>query len=104
MHFRWIPENGTRLSALESGEVHFINNVPPDQIGRVEGNPKLKLLSTSTARIIYMGMRCDRAPFSDKRVRQAINFAVDREAIAKNILRGEGPGGDEADRAHDPGR
>jgi glutathione transport system substrate-binding protein len=89
MHFRWIPENGTRLSALESGEVHFINNVPPDQIGRVEGNAKLKLLSTSTARIIYMAFRCDRAPFSDKRVRQAINFAVDRQAIAKNILRGK---------------
>ena len=89
MHFRWIPENGTRLAALESGEVHFINNVPPDQLGRVEGNSKLKLLSTSTARIIYMGIRCDRAPLSDVRVRQAINHAVDREAIARSILRGK---------------
>lgn len=89
MHFRWIAENGTRLSALESGEVHLINNVPPDQIGRVEGNAKLRLLSTPTARIIYMAFRCDRAPFSDRRVRQAINFAVDKQAITRNILRGK---------------
>lgn len=89
LHFRWIAENGTRLAALESGEVHFMNNVPPDQIGRVEGNEKLKLLSTATARIIYMAMRTDRKPFEDKRVRQAINFAVDNEAIAKTILRGK---------------
>ena len=89
MHFRWIAENGTRLSALESGEVHFINNVPPDQLSRVEGNDRLKLLSTPTARIIYMAFRCDRPPFNDKRVRQAINHAVDREAIARTIMRGK---------------
>jgi glutathione transport system substrate-binding protein len=89
IHFRWIAENGTRLSALESGEVHFINNVPPDQLGRVEGSERLRLLSTPTARIIYMAFRCDRAPFTDKLVRQAVNHAVDREAIAKNILRGK---------------
>jgi peptide/nickel transport system substrate-binding protein len=89
IHFRWIAENGTRLSALESGEVHFINNVPPDQVSRVEGNERLKLLTASTARIIYMGIRCDRPPFTDKRVRQALNFAVDREAITKAIMRGK---------------
>jgi peptide/nickel transport system substrate-binding protein len=89
VHFRWIPENGTRLAALESGEVHFINNVPPDQIGRVEGNERLRLLSTPTARIIYMGIRADRRPFDDKRVRQAINHAVDHEAITRTILRGK---------------
>lgn len=90
MMFRWVPENGTRLSALESGQVQFINNTPPDQIARVEANPRLKLLSTTTARIIYMGIRCDRAPFTDKRVRQALNYAVNKEAIVKSILRGRG--------------
>jgi glutathione transport system substrate-binding protein len=89
IHFRWISENGTRLSALESGEVHLINNVPPDQVGRVESNERLRLLTTPTARIIYMAFRCDRAPFSDKRVRQAINHAVDRDVISRTLLRGK---------------
>ena len=89
IHFRWIAENGTRLSALESGEVHLVNNVPPDQIGRVEGNEKLRLHNVATTRIIYMGFRCDRQPFTDKRVRQAINYAVDREGIARTLLRGK---------------
>jgi glutathione transport system substrate-binding protein len=89
IQFRWIVENGTRISALESGEVHLVNNVPPDQIARVEGNERLRLLTTPTARIIYMAFRCDRAPFTDKRVRQAINYAVDREAITRSLLRGK---------------
>lgn len=89
MHFRWIVENGTRLAALEAGEVHLINNVPPDQIARVESNERLRLLAAPTARIIYMAFRCDRAPFTDKRVRQAINHAVDKETITRTILRGK---------------
>ena len=89
MHFRWIAENGTRLSALESGEVHLINNVPPDQLGRVEGHDRLRLHNAATTRIIYMAFRCDRAPLTDKRVRQAINYAVDKEAITKTLMRGK---------------
>ncbi len=88
IQFRWIKEDGTRISALEAGEVNFINNVPPDAIPGIESNPKLKVLTGSTARLIYFAFRVDRAPFTDKRVRQAINYAVDKEAIVKNILRG----------------
>ena len=46
------------------------------------------MVSGSTARIICYVFRCDRAPFTDKRVRQALNYAVDKKAIIKNILGG----------------
>ena len=38
MRFRFIPENGTRMAALEAGEVMMVNNVPPDQLARLRGN------------------------------------------------------------------
>src|SRR5262249_19439727 len=39
LRIRFIPENGTRLAALEAEEVMMVNNVPPDQIGRLKTNP-----------------------------------------------------------------
>ncbi len=85
---RIITENSTRLSALQSRDVLMVNNVPPDQIGAVEGASNLQVLSTPTARIVYTAFRCDRTPFNDRRVRQAANYAVDKEAIVQSIFRG----------------
>lgn len=91
LRFRFIPENGTRLAALEAGEVMMVNNVPPDQLPRLRGNPELRVLSWPTNRIIFVALRTDRKPFDDKRVRQALNYAIDREAISKGIFSGMAP-------------
>lgn len=91
LRFRFIPENGTRMAALEAGEVMMVNNVPPDQLPRLRANPELRILSWPTNRIIFVALRTDRKPFDDKRVRQALNHAIDREAITKGIFGGMAP-------------
>jgi peptide/nickel transport system substrate-binding protein len=91
MRIRFIPENGTRLAALEAGEVMMINNVPPDQVGTLRANPNLQVIAVPSNRVIFVGLRNDRKPFNDKRVRQAMNYAVDREAITKGIFSGMAP-------------
>ena len=91
LRVRFIPENGTRMAALEAGEVMMVNNVPPDQLGRLRGNSELLILTWPTNRIIFVALRTDRKPFDDKRVRQAMNHAIDREAIAKGIFGGMAP-------------
>lgn len=83
-----ITDDGTRTAALLAGDVMLINNLPVDQIDRVRNSPKLKVLESVTSRCVYIGMRQDRGPLKDVRVRQALNYAVDRVAIVKNILRG----------------
>jgi peptide/nickel transport system substrate-binding protein len=88
---RFIPENGTRMAALEAGEVLMVNNVPPEQLGRLRGYSELKILTWPTNRIIFVALRTDRKPFDDKRVRQAMNSAIDREAITKGIFGGMAP-------------
>ena len=91
MRFRFIPENGTRLAALEAGEVMAVNNVPPDQIPRLRADPNLQVIASPTNRVIFIALRTDRKPFNDKRVRQALNYAIDREALTKGIMGGMAP-------------
>lgn len=86
--FRIIVENGTRISSLKSGDVMMINNIPPDQVPSVEAESNLQVLSTPTARIIFCGMRNDRPVFQDVRVRQAVNYAVDKQAIVDGLFGG----------------
>jgi peptide/nickel transport system substrate-binding protein len=88
IQFRWIRDDSTRIAALEAGEAHIVNNVPPDAIARIEGNSRLRVLTSSTTRVMFFSFRADRPPFSDKRVRQALNYAIDRQAIVRNILGG----------------
>jgi peptide/nickel transport system substrate-binding protein len=91
IRFRFIPENGTRLAALEAGEVMMVNNVPPDQIGRLKANPNLRVLAAPTNRVMFVTLRNDRKPFNDKRVRQAMNYAIDKEAITQDLMGGMAP-------------
>lgn len=91
LRFRFIPENGTRVSALEAGEVMMVNNVPPDSLDRLKKNPNLKVLVSPTNRSIFVQMRVDRKPFNDKRVRQALNYAVDKDALTKDVMLGLAP-------------
>ena len=87
---RYIPENGTRVAALERGEVWMINNVPPDQLKRVEDHADLKLLSADTLRMVALAMQCERPPFNDPRVRKAVAYAIDREGLVQGILQSHG--------------
>jgi peptide/nickel transport system substrate-binding protein len=91
MRFRFIPENGTRIAALEAGEVMMVNNVPPDQMGRLKANPNVQVLASPTNRVMFVTLRTDRKPFTDKRVRQAMNYAIDKEAITQDLMGGMAP-------------
>jgi ABC-type transport system substrate-binding protein len=87
---RIIPEDGTRMATLQAGEVAFVNNVPFDQVRRLDADPNLKVLVNPGDRIIFLSLRYDKEPFSNRDVRLALNHAIDRDAIVKHILGGRG--------------
>lgn len=91
LRIRFIPENGTRVASLEAGEVMMVNNVPPDQLRRLRDNPSLQVQVAPTNRVMFVTLRTDRPPFDDKRVRQALNYAIDKEAIAQGLMDGMAP-------------
>lgn len=95
-----IKSDATRVAALLSGEVDFVQDVPVQDIDRLEKTPGLKVNLGPENRTIFFGMNVGapelsssnikgKNPFADKRVRQAINMAIDREAIKRAVMRGQ---------------
>ena len=86
--FRIIPESATRVLALERNEVQILADVLPADYARIEKNSALKLYRQPGLTILGVAMSNDLGPFKDKRVRQAMNYAVDKEAINKGLYGG----------------
>lgn len=89
---RPIPDTAARLLALEAGESHVIYHVPPRDADRYIKDPSLgiEVLTPPPQRVILAGMNVQWGPFQDRRVRQALNYAVDQHAIIEGILLGLG--------------
>ena len=83
-----VKEDSARVMMLQSGDAQLIVRIPHEDIPRLEKDSKIKLDSIETLRVLYIGINCNKKPFNDVRVRQALNYAVDREAIVKNIYQG----------------
>jgi peptide/nickel transport system substrate-binding protein len=94
-----IKADATRVSALISGDVDLVTDLPVQDVDRLRKDAKLAVLDGHEVRTIFIGMdqRSDelkysnvkgKNPFKDVRVRKALNIAVDREAIKKVTMRG----------------
>jgi peptide/nickel transport system substrate-binding protein len=88
--YRPIVEDQARLTELLTGTLDLIVGVPPDFVAQLEGSPKANLLKQVGAHVWYLGINNQKKPFDDKRVRQALNYAVNKEAIVKDVLKGTG--------------
>lgn len=89
--FKYIPEFSTRLSALISDEVHLIKNIPVDSVEAVSNNSTSKIATVESARINFMILNSHYdGPLKDKKVRQAISYAVDVDSILASVLNGYG--------------
>jgi peptide/nickel transport system substrate-binding protein len=88
--FRPITEDQARLTELLTGALDLIVGTPPDFVAQLENHPKVTLQRQVGAHVWYLGFNNSKKPFDDKRVRQALNYAVDKEAIVRDVLKGTG--------------
>jgi peptide/nickel transport system substrate-binding protein len=97
--FTPIPQDAPRVAALLAGDVDFINNVPLQDAGRISGDRRFALFAGPSiyAVNIYPDVDRDNAPgieaggrnpMKDARVRRAMSLALNREAIARQIMEG----------------
>jgi len=95
-----IQSAATRVAALLSGEVDFVQDIPVQDLGRVDATSDLKVVTAAQNRVIFFGMNQGKAdldsdnvqgknPFADVRVRQAMNMAINRDAIKQVVMRGQ---------------
>jgi peptide/nickel transport system substrate-binding protein len=85
-----IPDDFPRLVALEKGEVDLITNVPPDRMKAIEGGATTRIVTAPATRTVTFWMNLTEAPLSDKRVRQALHYALDVPSLIRNLYAGQG--------------
>lgn len=85
--FRYIEDAQARISALLSGQVDILTRVSPEDLARVEGNDDFYVTDVSPpAQIIAIYQH--NGPLGNPKLREALAHAIDREGIAKNIMKG----------------
>lgn len=94
-----IKSDTTRVSALIAGDVDMLTDLPTQDVAKLRQDPKLKVVDGPEVRTIFIALDQGsnelkysnikgKNPFKDKRVREALNVAIDREAIKRTTMRG----------------
>ena len=83
-----VPEDSTRALLLESGQIDVAFRLPVTDIKRLDGNKKIGVITTSTVMTMYIALNNQKGPFKDPRVRQALNYAVNKTSLVKEIVNG----------------
>ncbi len=88
VEFRPIKEDSSRLAALKTGAIDAMTNVPPDQVDSLNRNATYEVRTVPSVRVVYMGIQTFKPPFDNVQLRRALNYAVDVDAIIKDLLLG----------------
>ena len=87
--FKAIPDDSTRVAALETGNADIIASTPFQEINNIQRRGDRALTTTNT-RVYMIGMNTFKAPLNDVRVRQALNYAVDKQSLLRTFWQGQG--------------
>jgi peptide/nickel transport system substrate-binding protein len=90
VEIRSIPEASTRVASLRTGEAHIVESVPPDLAQRLSRERGLQVVAETLGQVNLILLNTADPALSKKEVRQALNLAVDKNAIVEGIMRGYG--------------
>ncbi len=85
-----IPDSNARALAIEKGEIDFTVDVPMNEANRINALPGITVEKYLTPRVYRMVVNFQRPALQDKRVRQAISLAINRDDIVNHVLYGVG--------------
>jgi len=86
--FKTVKEDGSRVAMLQTGEADFIYPVPSMQIENLKNDKNVKILENESIIVRYISMNVNKKPFDDVRVRQALNYAIDKNAFSQVVYSG----------------
>ncbi|RTZ45538.1 glutathione ABC transporter substrate-binding protein GsiB [Candidimonas sp. SYP-B2681] len=81
--FRTVNDNNTRAAVVQTGEAQIAYPLPYEQAKLLEKNPKLNVVAAPSIIARYISMNVQHKPFDNVKVRHAINYAINKEALAK---------------------
>src|SRR5262249_46408998 len=88
--FRAVPEVATQIAEIKTGGVDIIRNVSADIVPELKNHPQAYISSTPILRVHYVELDMRSAPFDKKLVRQAANYAIDKQTIIQKLMGGLG--------------
>ncbi len=87
---RVIPETSTQIAELKTGGVDIVRNLPPDLMPDLKAHPGTYVSAAPILRTHYVALDMRHPPFDKKEVRQAANYAIDRQAVIDKLMGGLG--------------
>lgn len=87
---RMIPDAARRVEALLAGEAHIITDVPSYSVPKLISDSRVRVRTAIGTRPKFMDLNVTRSPFNDVRVRRALNYAVDADALLTVVAGGYG--------------
>ena len=88
--FAITPDPSVRWQKLQAGECQVMAYPNPADLDAIRANPKVKLLQQEGLNVGYLAFNTEKKPFDDKRVRQALNMAINKQAILDAVFQGSG--------------
>ncbi|HEY1386840.1 MAG TPA: ABC transporter substrate-binding protein [Dongiaceae bacterium] len=88
--FSITPDQATREARLQAGECDIIPYPNPADIAKLKADPNLQVLEQEGLNVGYLAMNAKKPPFDNVKVRQAINMAIDKDAILAAVYQGAG--------------
>lgn len=88
LKFKVVPEDLTRIAELTNDDAQVIYPVNANDRSEVDANDSTRIQETESASLSYLGINTEVQPFTDKKVRQAIAYAVDSQAIVDGVTDG----------------
>lgn len=87
--FKRVPELAARVAGLVAGDYDLITNVPPDQTGIIAGYADIDVRTVVLSNVHVLCYNESNAVLADKRVRQALNLAIDRQKLVDSLWQGK---------------
>lgn len=91
--FKYIPDPNSRLLALQAGEVDVVKELPPEMLVQANSLPGVQLLAATQGPYVALSLLVNGQPphdlLKDKNLRQALAYALDRQAIIDRVWRGQ---------------
>lgn len=84
------PDPTARYAKLKAGECHFMIAPRPADLPEMQKDPSLKIISQSGLNVAYWAFNTQKPPFDKKQVRQAMNMAIDKASIIRDVYLGAG--------------
>jgi peptide/nickel transport system substrate-binding protein len=90
LRLRSLAEGATRVASLLAGETHLVEEVPVDLLPSIEKRRNLKVDAVESSVSLVLSFDTRKPPFNDVRVRQAIDYSIDKKTLLQQMLGGYG--------------